>query len=219
MEGQLGSFYMASLDLQLLIDRISQESDARTSTSIHSNDGTGVPTTIISTNVNTETSMGLRDAYRRDNVIVERAFSKFRAIMLIDPEVRDMLPATFPALSPALENIYRISSAGKKGLGMFAIQDIPVGGSIVVENPALVIKATCDMPSEVYRRVFDACDPFLRENLLRLAKEKSVDFYGMEEGIVSTNAILIRLGVPVEWAKFNELHYGVFPTISRCNHR
>ncbi|KAF7374781.1 SET domain-containing protein [Mycena sanguinolenta] len=140
--------------------------------------------------------------------------------MLLDAPVIPLLPRPLAAppqnFSPPT---FYIADAGVKGAGMFAARDIPAGGLILVDRPIAVVPSDVDAPWK--REAFDALLPRIsqisRDALLALANCKPLSECPVVEGIALTNAVQIDLPVPL-LAALQE-YGGVFPNVSRANHR
>jgi hypothetical protein len=102
---------------------------------------------------------------------------------------------------------------------MFAARDTPAGGLILVDRPIAVVPS--DTNSSWKRNAFDALLPRIsqisRDRLLALANCKPLSEHPVIEGIALTNAFQIELPVP-PMADRQE-YGGIFPYISRANHR
>ncbi|KAJ7160618.1 hypothetical protein C8R43DRAFT_881458 [Mycena crocata] len=144
---------------------------------------------------------------------------------LLDVGVYDLLPTPLPASpAPKLKNApFAIRpSAGTHGVGMFAAQDIPVGGPILAERPVLITPHIIGLEPE-FRSVFlDALlrrlTPSTAARILALANCRPTSECSVLEGIVRTNAIDINLPVPDVPHPELETHRAVFLNASRCNH-
>ncbi|KAK7033236.1 SET domain-containing protein [Favolaschia claudopus] len=143
--------------------------------------------------------------------------------MLLDLPLVPLLsrPLLEPPPSPTPRNFF-IADAGIKGAGMFAVElarDIPAGGLILVDRPIAVVPSS--VTAEWKREAFDALipriSPVSREALLALANCKPLEECPVVEGIALTNAFQIDLPVPPLAAA--QEYGGVFPNISRANHR
>lgn len=146
---------------------------------------------------------------------------------LLDISVKDLLPAPIPPPRAASPNSVRFSiqpsEEGKNGLGMFAKQNIPAGGLIVVERPVVVtpyILAFQDHPeSALYTALLRRLAPKTASCFLALANCKPATECDEVEGIMRTNGIPIRLNVPTTPHSELATHRAVFLNTSRCNHR
>ncbi|KAJ7113161.1 hypothetical protein C8R44DRAFT_631204 [Mycena epipterygia] len=105
---------------------------------------------------------------------------------------------------------------------MFAAQNIPAGGLILVERPVLVAPYVIGLPAVPESALYAAL-------LRRLSPETAARFMALEnckpeaecdalEGIVRTNALAITLPVPAGPHPELATHRAVFLNASRCNH-
>lgn len=149
-------------------------------------------------------------------------FEDFEAAVLLDEGVEHLLPETFQPACAAPLYMFEIGDTGDRGLGMFALQDIPAGALVLVEHPVIVAPYLIGlgMPlSEVYAELFNRLPPEACHELMCLANSRSLEDCGLLEGIVRTNALGIQLQVPPD-VPHPELttHRAVFLNTSRCNH-
>ncbi|KAJ7108455.1 hypothetical protein C8R43DRAFT_905374 [Mycena crocata] len=136
--------------------------------------------------------------------------------MLLDTEIIPLLPKRFKPRPPSPDTpAFIIADAGSKGVGMFAIRDIPAGTLLLVEQPIVVAPAivpvSCKMAA--YNAFLPRISPAACDTLFALSNCKPSAECGPVEGIVSTNASQIDLPTP-DGAEYG----GVFPTVSRANH-
>ncbi|KAJ7503121.1 hypothetical protein B0H11DRAFT_1712207 [Mycena galericulata] len=128
------------------------------------------------------------------------------------------LPQQFkpPPPSPNTPPII-IADAGNKGVGLFAVRDIPAGTRILVEQPLIVVPALA--PSHnAYDALLPCLSPTARIALFELSNCKPPGACGAVYGIVSTNAAQVDLPAPPTMRAEAREYGGVFPTISRANH-
>ncbi|KAF7964650.1 hypothetical protein HWV62_26694 [Athelia sp. TMB] len=123
-------------------------------------------------------------------------FKDFTGIALGGIHSTDIFPPRSKPLSTAIRNAYTISPADGKGSGMFASQDIPAAGLILVENPVIVCPITHSgdldiSKDESFRLLFDGLHPDVRAKVLSL--HNSNPFCPYAEGIVRTNAFGLPL--------------------------
>jgi len=151
-------------------------------------------------------------------------FKDFEGVTFADAKIQDLIPKRFDSRPSALENAYRISPIPEKGLGMFAIRDIPAGAVVLVENPLFVYPSVTGLGmslsrEEIFKMLFARLAPDMREKALSLFNNKSADICEKEEGIVRTNGIGLGLAAPNIPNPPATLHSGTFLDLSRCNHR
>ncbi|KAJ6532887.1 hypothetical protein DFH09DRAFT_932988 [Mycena vulgaris] len=144
---------------------------------------------------------------------------------LLDVGVKDLLPAPIPeppVPSPKGATFVIRTSEGKNGLGMFAAQNIPASGLVVVERPILVAPYIIGLQghpeSELYGALLRRLSPDTVARFMALANCKPVDECDAVEGIMRTNAIGITLDVPDVPHPELSTHRAIFPITSRCNH-
>ncbi|KAF8637560.1 hypothetical protein AX17_002746 [Amanita inopinata Kibby_2008] len=145
--------------------------------------------------------------------------------ILLDPRMIPLLPTNLTAVAPPEPPCFEIRDAGEKGSGMFALRDIPAGGLIIPEHPAIVIPAP-SLPREfgAYEALYEALPEHIRLELLKMANWKSREECSHEEGIARTNGTDVDLLFPDEMkGDKGELRrareYGAtFLKIDRCNH-
>ncbi|KAJ7186406.1 hypothetical protein C8R46DRAFT_274791 [Mycena filopes] len=144
---------------------------------------------------------------------------------LLDVGVKGLLPTPMP--SPPVTSPKGVAftirpSDGKSGLGMFAAQNIPAGGIVVVERPILVapylIALETHPESALYAALLRRLSPETVARFMSLANCKPESECDLVEGIVRTNAIAITLDVPDVPHPELATHRGIFLNISRCNH-
>ncbi|RDB22322.1 SET domain-containing protein 5 [Hypsizygus marmoreus] len=146
---------------------------------------------------------------------------EFKVVAFLDDGVAGLLPETFRPPSPCPLYTFDIDNAGKKGLGMFALRNIPKGGLILVEHPILVVPYLVGLTTplaEIYTRMFDRLTLEGRHELTRLANSESRDHPPSLEDVVHANAIGIQLDVPDVPNPELATHRAVFLNTSRCNH-
>ena len=107
---------------------------------------------------------------------------------------------------------------------MFALKDIPAGGLILSEHPAIIIPAP-SFPREfgAYEALYAALPEPIRTDLLKMANWKSTEECCLEEGIARTNGTDVDLLFPDEMnggnTRASAREYGAtFLKIDRCNH-
>lgn len=145
---------------------------------------------------------------------------------LLDVGVKDLLPDLIPAppVPPPKGLTFVVREGeGKHGLGMFAARNIPVGGLIAVERPILVapymIALQTHPESDFSTALLHRLSAETVERFMGLANCKPASECDIVEGIIRTNAIAITLNVPSSPHPELPTHRGIFPNISRCNHR
>jgi hypothetical protein len=163
-------------------------------------------------------------AYCLHNVVYADSFDETAS--LLDIGVKDLLPTQMPPPPvPSPKGVtYDIrKSEGKSGLGMFAAQNIPAGGLIVVERPIIVapyiIASQTHPESDFYLALLRRLSQEQVERFMELANCKPASECDVVEGIMRTNAIAITLDVPDVPHPELSTHRGIFLDISRCNHR
>ncbi|KAF8179930.1 hypothetical protein K438DRAFT_1603255 [Mycena galopus ATCC 62051] len=166
--------------------------------------------------------MGSR-AYCLHNVVYDGGSDE--TATLLDVGVKDLLPVVTPAPpvpSPKAVTFCIRESDGRNGLGMFAAQNIPVGGLITVERPIIVapyiIAVQTHSESDFYTALLHRLSPDTVARFMELANSKPASECDMLEGIMRTNAIGIALDVPDVPHPELPTHRGIFLNISRCNH-
>ncbi|KAF5378136.1 hypothetical protein D9615_007522 [Tricholomella constricta] len=150
-------------------------------------------------------------------------FQDFEAAVLLDEGVERLLPDTFQTACPPAAPLYtfEIGDAGAKGLGMFALRDIPSGALVLVEHPVIVAPYLLGMSvplPEVYAELFGRLPAEACHELMALANSRSTEDCDLLEGIVRTNALGIQLEVPDVPNPELTTHRAVFLNTSRCNH-
>ncbi|KAJ7188893.1 hypothetical protein C8R46DRAFT_1244109 [Mycena filopes] len=138
--------------------------------------------------------------------------------MLLDSPIVPLLPTMFKTPPPRHPATFSVADTGTMGAGMFAVQDIPAGGLILVDRPIVVVPSSVE--SSWTREAFDALlpriSPISRDILLDLANCKPLAECPVVQGIALTNASQIELPVPPNAAP--QEYGGVFPHICRANH-
>ncbi|KAJ7719441.1 hypothetical protein DFH07DRAFT_761131 [Mycena maculata] len=144
---------------------------------------------------------------------------------LLDVGVQALLPTPIPAppnRTPKGPTFDIRQSEGKRGLGMFAAQNIPAGGLIVVERPVLVVPYIIAIQtyteSELYAALLGRLSPDTVARFLVLSNCKPASECDAVEGIMRTNAIGITLEVPDGPHPELPTHRAIFLNVSRCNH-
>ncbi|KAJ6479580.1 hypothetical protein C8R45DRAFT_832800 [Mycena sanguinolenta] len=162
-------------------------------------------------------------AYCLHNIVYNDASDE--TATLLDVGVKDLIPILIPPPPvPAPKGVtFSIrKSEGKNGLGMFAAQNIPVGGLITVERPILVapyiIGLQTHSESDCYTALLHRLPADTVAQFMELANCKPASECGIVEGIIQTNAIAITLDVPDVPHPELSTHRAIFPNISRCNH-
>ncbi|KAF8627517.1 hypothetical protein AX15_004393 [Amanita polypyramis BW_CC] len=145
--------------------------------------------------------------------------------VILDPRIIPLIPKNLTAVIAPDPLCFEIRDAGQKGAGMFATRDIPAGGLIIPEHPAIIIPAP-SLPREfaAYEALYRALPDYIREDLLKMANWKSEEECSYEEGIARTNGTDVDLLFPdqmdgdtMELRRARE--YGAtFLKIDRCNH-
>jgi hypothetical protein len=106
-------------------------------------------------------------------------------------------------------------------VGMFATDEIPIGGTIVVEHPLLIsptyicLSSLAMTKSELYKMLFQRLPQPLKKLAEKLKSVKPPPC-SREEGIVRTNGIAIELHSDEHG---EGVYSGVFLNVARCNHR
>jgi len=151
------------------------------------------------------------------------ALPPIQCAMLLDSTMIPLLPKKPLALPPPLQPTFKISSAGDKGAGMFAVRDIPAGALILIEHPIIITPAIVPLPSNsrVYECLFDQLQPLARQELLTMTNCRRLDECSIEEGIARTNGTGIDILTPLAMVNNAQAkEYGaVFLKINRSNHR
>ncbi|KAJ7435810.1 hypothetical protein B0H11DRAFT_1701227 [Mycena galericulata] len=160
-------------------------------------------------------------AYCMENLVY--ATSSDETAVLLDVGVRDLLPCPIPppaTPSPKARTFEIHKSEGENGLGMFAAQNIPAGGLILVERPTLVAPYIIGLPtdpeSDLYGALLGRLSPDTVARFMALANCKPD--CDLVEGIMRTNAIAVTLDVPDVPHPELTTHRAVFLNTSRCNH-
>lgn len=142
--------------------------------------------------------------------------------LLIDERMVSLLPINPISPPPPTRCPFRIAMAGDKGAGMFAVEDIPEGGLILVDHPAIITPGTLHgQGSKAYEALYAQMRPDIRTGLLEMCNSTQSEECGIEEGIARTNGTAVMLPFPSSM-KCNpaETEYGaVFLTVNRSNHR
>ncbi|KAJ7772633.1 hypothetical protein DFH07DRAFT_913481 [Mycena maculata] len=148
----------------------------------------------------------------------------FEISTLLDREVLSMLPTRFSPPPTAMESAIEYRSAGRKGWGVFATQDIrAVSTILLVERPVTVVQNTMVMnfgmtKAEAYRELFGRVPASVQPALMRLNSSQPPGMYELEEAILRSNAVGITLPAPAVPAPVAMGHNAVFLETSRLNH-
>ncbi|KAJ6625875.1 hypothetical protein B0H10DRAFT_597234 [Mycena sp. CBHHK59/15] len=144
---------------------------------------------------------------------------------LLDCAVLSLLPAHFSPPPIALKNAVEFRSAGTKGLGAFATQDIRAAALIHVEYPTTVMQNTVVLNfgmtmAETYRELVRRVPGKSQPELLKLNNSQPLRACEFEEGILRSNAIGIGIPTPVPnvVGSLSMGHNGLFLETSRFNH-
>ncbi|KAJ7496000.1 hypothetical protein B0H11DRAFT_880205 [Mycena galericulata] len=142
---------------------------------------------------------------------------------LLDCAVLSLLPTRFSPPPTALENAIEYRPAGKKGMGIFATQDIRAASIIIVEYPATVVQNTMVLnfgmtKTEAYRELVRRVPEGTLPALLQLKNSQPPGMYELEEGILRSNALGITLPSPAVPASVAMGHNAIFLETSRLNH-
>ncbi|CAK5267958.1 unnamed protein product [Mycena citricolor] len=142
----------------------------------------------------------------------------------LDVGVRRLLPTPVPRARTAAPKgstfSIQATPGGAAGQGMFASRNIPAGGTVLVERPAVVVPylMTCfdrKTEADVYASLLRRLSPECAARLMGLAN--CTQRPGLE-GVILTNAIAITLDVPEVPHAEVPTHRAVFLNTSRCNH-
>ncbi|KAJ7497563.1 hypothetical protein FB451DRAFT_237374 [Mycena latifolia] len=120
---------------------------------------------------------------------------------LLDCTVLDLLPTRFSPAPDALQNAIELRSAGAKGMGVFATQDIRAAALIHVEYPTTITQNTLVLNfgmtrAEVYRELFRRVPEKNRPALLQLNNSQPPETCELEEGILRSNTVGISMPAP-----------------------
>ncbi|KAJ7463303.1 hypothetical protein FB451DRAFT_1043390 [Mycena latifolia] len=143
---------------------------------------------------------------------------------LLDIGVKDLLPTPIPAPpAPSPKGAtFAIRPSAAGGHGMCAAQNIPAGGLILVERPALmapyIIASQSQPESALYAALLRRLPPDTVAHILALDNCKPAEECTMLEGIIRTNAIAVALPVPDGPHPELPTHRALFVHTSRCNH-
>lgn len=125
-----------------------------------------------------------------------------------------------PVNAPSIPR-YEIKPIRGVGLGMFATQDIDIGEVIVRERPLIMVIGSihvspyaCQQPRELHRMVAERLLGEYRDAFFALHNCKGYTLPHVT-GIMETNAIGFRLGIP----DYDAECQAVCKDISRVNHR
>ncbi|KAK7018369.1 SET domain-containing protein 5 [Favolaschia claudopus] len=162
-------------------------------------------------------------AYCFHNIVYADTFDQ--TATLLDVGVKSLLPDFMPSppVSPPRGATFSIRRGDDKhGLGMFAAQNVPVGGIIAVERPMIVVPYIIALQShaevDFYTALLHRLSPDAVANFMELANCKPAAECDMLVGIMRTNSIGITLNVPGGPHPELPTHRGIFLNISRCNH-
>ena len=72
---------------------------------------------------------------------INGAESNFRTAAALDSRTIPLLPTSFASKPISPKNVFEIRSTEGRGLGMFALNDIPAGGLILNEHPSVISPA------------------------------------------------------------------------------
>jgi hypothetical protein len=124
---------------------------------------------------------------------------------------------------PPMFEIRPITEDGREpgDCGIFATANIDPGTVLIVERPALLVPAVFSLSniassqSEIFRTLFHRLPPPVRDAMYALQNRKPEQVCSTEVGIVRTNGIAVELPSEGSQSRYS----GVFPAVSRCNHR
>ncbi|KIJ37586.1 hypothetical protein M422DRAFT_259943 [Sphaerobolus stellatus SS14] len=128
---------------------------------------------------------------------------------------RKTLPSRLLKLLPPPPPSYKICNIAGKGKGVVALRNIDMGEIIMIERPILVYPTVLNIGRDqltegIMRRLREEPDDYNRLFSLLNVKGKDIpEFWG----ILGTNSMAVDLN------KHGERYGGVFPEISRINHR
>ncbi|KAF7361649.1 SET domain-containing protein [Mycena venus] len=142
---------------------------------------------------------------------------------LLDCAVLNMLPTRFSPPPTPLENAIEFRQTPNKGIGAFATQDIRGGVLLHVEIPATVMQNTMILDfgmtrAEVYRELLRRVPEKTLHALLLLKNSQPPEMYELEEGILRSNTLGIRMPAPSVPAPVAMGHNALFLEASRFNH-
>ncbi|KAJ7217771.1 hypothetical protein GGX14DRAFT_495004 [Mycena pura] len=142
--------------------------------------------------------------------------------VLLDSAVLSLLPTRFSSPPTPLENAIEFRSAGANGMGVFATRDIRPAALIHVEHPTTVTQNTLVLNFgmtrvEVYRELFQRVPEQTLPSLLDLCNSQP-DEMAIEEAILRSNAIAIKLPSPAVPGSLAMGHNAIFLRTSRLNH-
>ncbi|KAJ6587175.1 hypothetical protein DFH09DRAFT_1028381 [Mycena vulgaris] len=141
---------------------------------------------------------------------------------LLDYAVLNMLPTRFSPAPDALEHAIEFRSAGAKGMGVFATQDIRAAALIHVEYPTTITQNTLVLNfgmtrAEVYRELFRRVPEKTRPALLQLNNSQPPGMCELEEGILRSNTVGIAIPAPDVTSSVTMGHNALFLE-ARLNH-
>jgi hypothetical protein len=144
---------------------------------------------------------------------------------LLDCAVLKLLPTRFSPLPVPMENAIEFRRTRTKGMGAFATQDIRAAALLHVEIPMTVMQNTMVLNfgmtrAEVYREVIRRVPEKTLSALLQLNNaQPAAAMYEVEEAILRSNTVGIRLPAPAVPAPVAMGHNALFLETSRLNHR
>ncbi|KAF8234362.1 SET domain-containing protein [Tricholoma matsutake] len=151
-----------------------------------------------------------------------RTLPSIECSILLDSRMVPLLPKSLVQEQPPLRPVFEIKSAGGKGAGMFATQNIPAGALILVEHPVIVVPASIPFPdrSGAFRALVGRLPPAAHQELMTMANCRSLEECCMEEGIARTNGTALDFAFPPSMSKDPEVreYGGVFLKVNRTNH-
>ncbi|KAJ7091125.1 hypothetical protein C8R44DRAFT_891532 [Mycena epipterygia] len=142
---------------------------------------------------------------------------------LLDCAVLNLLPTRFSPPPDALENAIELRSAGAKGMGMFATQDIRAAALIHVEYPTTVTQNTMVLnfgltKTEAYRELVRRVPEKTLPALLQLNNSQPPEVCDLEEGILRSNTFGVEIPAPSIPSSSAMGHNALFLQASRLNH-
>ncbi|KAJ7282930.1 hypothetical protein C8J57DRAFT_1297014 [Mycena rebaudengoi] len=142
---------------------------------------------------------------------------------LLDTAVFQLLPTEFMGPPTPVKNAIEFRSAGSKGMGAFAAQNLCAAALILVEYPTTVVQNTIVLNfsmtmSETYRELIQRVPAKTQPLLLKLHNAQPLKSCEWEEAILRSNAIGISIPTPANPGSFSMGHNGVFLEMSRFNH-
>ncbi|KAK7005761.1 SET domain-containing protein [Favolaschia claudopus] len=141
---------------------------------------------------------------------------------LLDSTVVKLLRLHFAAPPTALSDAIEFRHARDKGVGVFARQNISTGAILHVEVPAVVTQTTFALnsgmtASEIYRELFQRVPEKTLPALL-LLNDAHPGRYDVEEAILRSNALAVKMPTICLPSSAAMGHLGLFVKASRFNH-